>query len=108
MRKDTIYSTLVENIDCQHLEVIDESHRHHVPKGSETHYKVVIVSEAFTNMLLIKRHRLINHLLNGEFKKGLHALSIHACSPAEWLKKEETASQSPDCRDGFKHNQSHE
>ena len=30
------------------LEVVDESYRHNVPAGSESHFKVVLVSDRFT------------------------------------------------------------
>jgi BolA protein len=34
-----------------HLEVINESNRHHVPPNSETHFKVVVVSDKFSDQL---------------------------------------------------------
>lgn len=34
--------------------IINESYMHNVPKGSETHFKVVIVSERFNNQPLIQ------------------------------------------------------
>ena len=37
-----------------HLEVINESHMHNVPRSSETHFKVVVVAEAFEGVPLIK------------------------------------------------------
>lgn len=36
------------------LQLINESYMHNVPKDSETHFKVVIVSEEFEGMPLIK------------------------------------------------------
>ena len=30
-----------------HLDVVNESHKHNVPKGSESHFNVLIVSETF-------------------------------------------------------------
>lgn len=37
-----------------HLEVINESYMHNVPAGSETHFKVLVVSEQFVDVALIK------------------------------------------------------
>lgn len=37
-----------------HLEIINESFMHNVPPGSETHFKVLVVSEAFDGLPLIK------------------------------------------------------
>ena len=67
-----------------HLEVVNESHMHSVPKGSETHFKVVVVSPTFDGVGLVQRHRKVNELLAGELTSGLHALSIHALTPAQW------------------------
>ena len=41
------------------LEVINESHGHNVPAGSETHFKVVIVSPAFAGLSPVKRHQAV-------------------------------------------------
>ena len=30
-----------------HLDVVNESHKHNVPKGSESHFNVLVVSDAF-------------------------------------------------------------
>ncbi|XP_039312320.1 bolA-like protein 1 isoform X2 [Solenopsis invicta] len=59
-----------------HCNVINESYMHNVPKNSETHFKVVVVSEKFDKQPLIKRHRMINQLLQAELQGGVHALSI--------------------------------
>lgn len=37
-----------------HLEVVNESYMHNVPKGSETHFKVLVVSNQFDGLPLIK------------------------------------------------------
>lgn len=49
-----ITETLTENLTPVHLEVHNESYMHNVPKGAETHFKVLIVSTQFENLTLIK------------------------------------------------------
>ena len=44
---ETIQTKLAEAFDPEHLEVINESGSHNVPAGSESHFKVVIVANAF-------------------------------------------------------------
>jgi len=66
------------------LEVINESHNHHVPPNSETHFKVIISSSEFVGKRLIGRHRAVNEALAEEFSQGLHALSMHTFTPEEW------------------------
>lgn len=52
--EEAIRAKLSQKLAATHLEVLNESYMHNVPKGSETHFKVVIVSEKFNNTPLIK------------------------------------------------------
>ena len=45
--QETIEKKVRESLDPVHLEVINESHMHSVPPGSESHFKVVVVSSKF-------------------------------------------------------------
>jgi BolA protein len=83
------------------LEVTNESSMHSVPPGSETHFKVVVVSEAFEGKLLVERHRLVYDALADEMKGGVHALTITSRTPAEW-QKNATSPASPPCLGGSK------
>ena len=47
-------------------------------RKTETHFKVVIVSEFFEGKPLIDRHRAVNECLALELSEGVHALSIDA------------------------------
>jgi BolA protein len=85
----------------QHLEVLNESHMHRVPRGSETHFKVVVVSAAFEARPLLDRHRAVNAALAQELASGVHALSIVARSPTQWAKAADVP-QSPACLGGSK------
>lgn len=85
-----------------HLEVINESERHSVPAGSESHFKVVAVSTAFEGKSLVDRHRMINQIVAEELKESIHALALHLYTPSEWAKKKEQAPQSPPCLGGSK------
>lgn len=38
-----ITESITENLEPIHLEVINESYMHNVPKGAETHFKVLVV-----------------------------------------------------------------
>lgn len=101
-RKQRIQAGLEQSLVPAHLEVIDESHRHSVPKGSESHFKVIIVSPQFDGQPLIARHRLVNRTVADELGTGLHALAIHAWTPAEWAAKDGVVPDSPPCRGGSK------
>jgi BolA protein len=86
----------------EHLEVINESHMHSVPKNSETHFKVVVVANRFDGLSAVKRHQLVYATLADELggtassPHRVHALAITARTAAEWAASPE-ANQSPLC-----------
>ena len=79
-----ILSKLTNELSPVHLEVLNESHQHNVPPGSESHFKVVLVSEAFTGKRQVQRHQMIYAVLAQELNNGVHALALHTYSPDEW------------------------
>ena len=101
-RQQTIQEKLTLALQPTHLEVENESRMHNVPAGSETHFKVVVVSEAFEGLGLVDRHRRINEALAAELRKGLHALTIRALTPGQWSEQGAAGFQSPPCLGGSK------
>lgn len=95
--QQTIEAKLTEGLKPQHLEVVDESDRHNVPPGSESHFKVVLVSDAFEGLSLVSQHRMVYALLSEELEHGVHALALHTYSPSSW---ESSSPQSPQCLGG--------
>ena len=88
-----------------YLEVLNESNNHNVPPGSESHFKITVVSTNFDGKMLIARHRVINQLLAEELAGSVHALSMHTYTPEEWSEKNEQTRQSPPCLGGDKREQ---
>lgn len=69
------------------LEVFDDSGRHvghagHRP-GGETHFRIEIVSAAFTGKSRVERHRMVNALLAEELAGSVHALQLATRAPGE-------------------------
>jgi BolA family transcriptional regulator, general stress-responsive regulator len=89
------------NLSPDFLQVINESSQHHVPNGSETHFKVIVVSQQFNELTKIARHRTINKLLEDEFSSGLHALTLHLYTPTEFANKSAAVPASPPCANGW-------
>ena len=54
--RDMITSKLMKKFEPAHLEVVNESYKHRVAPGSETHFKVQIVSKNFENLNSVARH----------------------------------------------------
>lgn len=93
-------SKLLQEFSPIHLEVVNESGNHNVPPGSESHFKVIIVSDEFEGQRLITRHRSVNTLLADELATVVHALALHTYTPREWHSNFGTAPESPRCRGG--------
>ncbi|MEM9622194.1 MAG: BolA/IbaG family iron-sulfur metabolism protein [Pseudomonadota bacterium] len=99
-RAENLENQLADALELEHLEIIDESGNHNVPAGAQSHFKVIAVAQAFAEVTRIQRHRLINAAVQEEFAQGMHALAIHAYSPAEWQDRFGEAPMSPPCRGG--------
>jgi len=99
--QSTIESRLSEKFNIEHLDVINESHMHNVAPGSESHFKVTIVCDDFEDMMLIKRHRMVNSALADQLQQ-IHALALHTLTPAEWSERMGKVADSPRCRGGGK------
>ncbi|MCW9047657.1 MAG: BolA/IbaG family iron-sulfur metabolism protein [Gammaproteobacteria bacterium] len=99
--EDDIIEKLQTALNPVYLDVTNESHKHNVPPGSESHFKVVAVTEEFNGKMLVARHRLINKALAEELAGPVHALALHTMTPDEWAEKG-AAPESPPCLGGGK------
>ena len=98
-----IEEKLVTAFSPLHLEVINESHNHNVPNGSESHFKVVIATNNFEGERLLKRHRAVNAILAEELAEKIHALALHTYTEKEWQEKYAgNVPSSPKCMGGSK------
>ena len=86
-----------------HFALENESHKHSVPLNSETHFKLVLVSDAFDGMMPVRRHQMLYKILAEELDGPVHALALHTHTPAEWQAKGGEILASPDCLGGSKH-----
>ena len=79
-RRERIISLLEKKFSDSLIEISDDSHLHadHNPsaKSGGTHFAIKIVSKVFKGKSRIEKHRMVNNILNSEFKNGLHALSL--------------------------------
>lgn len=56
--ESAIAEALTQNLSPVHMEVINESYMHNVPKGAESHFKVLVVSDKFQDLALLKVKRI--------------------------------------------------
>lgn len=86
----------LNTLQPSYLEVINESSGHggYYP-GKESHFKVVIVSDAFAGLRLVQRHQKIYAAVGDLLSPGnIHALAIHAFVADEWQGQD---TSSPEC-----------
>jgi len=83
--------------------VDDESYLHHVPVGTESHFKVVVCSAAFNGLSRVQRHQKIYAALAEYMPNPIHALAIHTYAPEEWS-PDLAIRHSPACEGGGKSN----
>ncbi len=96
----TIEQKLNDSLSPEILEVTNESHMHSGP-ATESHFKVVAVSNAFEGKMLIARHRMVNAALKDELA-NIHALALHTMTPEEYFEKAGKVAESPQCEGGGK------
>ncbi len=99
----SIEQKLLQAFQPVFLDVVNESHMHSVAPGSESHFKVVIVTPAFDGMRLLQRHRAVNAVVAEELAEKIHALALHTYTPSEWYEYyAEKPPASPKCFGGSK------
>lgn len=85
-RKAEITRLLIEAFEPETLGVEDESHLHEGHEGAKdgrSHFRVLIISEAFEDKSLLERHRMVYRAMGGLMRTDIHALAIDAWSPDE-------------------------
>ncbi|PID35279.1 MAG: BolA family transcriptional regulator [Rhodobacterales bacterium] len=79
-RSDEIRAALEAAFQPRLLEVVNESNHHAGHAGhdgsGESHFRVVIASDAFAGQSRIARHRMVHKALGAELTRAIHALSL--------------------------------
>lgn len=101
--QSSIEKKLLSAFSPLHLDVVNESNQHNVAPGSESHFKVIIVTSEFEGERLIKRHRAVNAVLAIELAEHIHALALHTYTEKEWNDYyADNTPLSPNCLGGSK------
>ena len=86
-----VRTKLTEAFSPDVLDIIDDSEQHRghggYRTGGETHFRVLIVSDAFAGQSRVTRQRMVYDLLRTEMSERIHALEISARTPAEQAKQ---------------------
>jgi len=84
---DDIRAKLTEALSPSELDILDES-AHHAGHGGarpegETHFRVRIVSAAFTGQTRVERQRRVYEIIAEELRTRVHALALTTLAPSE-------------------------
>lgn len=99
--------TQLQALEPAYLEIMNESMKHlGYYEGKESHFKVNIVSDKFTNLRLVQRHQRIYELVENLLGGGkIHALALHTYTPEEWTG---LSPNSPQCQHSVKNRRDYE
>ena len=91
-RTETALKLLNDFFHPERVDIVNESHLHaghHHGDGrpfdgtGETHFRVRLISAAFTGKSRLERHRAVNAALAPVLEDGLHAMAVEASAPGE-------------------------
>ncbi|KAM3566810.1 hypothetical protein ARSEF4850_000228 [Beauveria asiatica] len=99
--EDTIRAKITAALNPMTLEIYNDSHlhsHHKAMQGStskETHFRLVITSDAFKSKMQPARHRMIYALLSEEMARegGIHALQLRTLTPEEEARQKQKKDQ---------------
>ena len=82
-RMAQIRALVEERLQPTRLELLDESARHvgHAGARAGGHFSLRIVSNAFSGLPLVQRHRLVHDALAPLFGAEIHALALETTAP---------------------------
>ncbi|WP_321276827.1 BolA family protein [Thiomicrorhabdus indica] len=96
--KGQIESVIQAEFSPLEMQVINESHMHSGP-ATESHFKLVLVSETFDGLNKVKRQQAVYRAL-AEIMPQIHALGLHTYTQDEWQSIHQQAPASPKCGGG--------
>lgn len=78
---------LIEALAPLRLDIVNESELHaghrNSPGTGESHFRILVVSDAFAGKSRVDRHRMVNALLADELAGRVHALALRTFAPGE-------------------------
>ena len=80
MNIEEIKEKLKINFPKDKIEVFDS-------RGTGDHFSIIIISDKFTNVSLVDRHRMVYSIFEDKIVTEIHALQIQTYTLEEWKKK---------------------
>ena len=86
-RAQAIEDAMYQELQAQHVTVVDQSPLHAGHVGAESgggHFQVLVVSERFRGLSRVAAQRLVYDALDDLMVEDIHALSMRTLTPEEW------------------------
>lgn len=96
----TLRARIIEAFPRAQILLENESYKHNVPEGSETHFGMTVVAEEFETLPRVKRHQVVYSLVSDLLDGPIHALALHLFTPQQWLERNQQSPASPECLGG--------
>ncbi|MCW5197525.1 BolA family protein [Buchnera aphidicola] len=82
-----IKKKIQKQIKVKYLKIYNTSFMHPKLKNNNSHFKIIIVSQDFLKINILRRHQIIYNILSKELKKVIHGIEIFTYTFKEWIKK---------------------
>lgn len=96
-KQQELEQRLCQEFQPHFIAVENESYMHSSGRGADSHFKIVLVSDAFEVSSKVARHRKIYQLLSQDLQNGIHALALHLYTKQEWDELGQQFPNSPHC-----------
>ena len=96
-KQQELEQRLCQEFEPHFIAVENESYMHSSGCGADSHFKIVLVSDAFEGISKVARHQKIYQLFSQDLKNGIHALALHLYTKQEWDKLGRQFPKSPNC-----------
>ena len=86
-RPAAIKRALIDDLEAQHVEIIDDSQRHADHLAAQEgggHFRVLVVSPRFEGLTRIEAQRLVYQALAHLMTGDIHALQMKTLTPGQW------------------------
>lgn len=81
---ETVKDKIATELDDPRVDVLDMT-------GDGDHFRVVVISESFEGLPMVKQHQLVYDALGESMDEDIHALGLKTYTPEEWEQVQESA-----------------
>ncbi|MFB6344483.1 MAG: BolA family protein [bacterium] len=80
---EAVKDKITDELEDPQVDVLDMT-------GDGDHFRVVVVSESFSGLPMVKQHQLVYDALGDSMDEDIHALGLKTYTPEEWQEVKES------------------